>query len=198
MLAPKESKCLNSLIFKFDRILLNNREDKPVSTKQSKGRGWRRALSVTLLAIVCASATACNEPMFLTPAPTLRGITIPLPPPSFADEIMLYIDVSGNVPFGYQHEDTKAYLKEKRTGRGYFVNLDGGDLTTYTIQDVLIDVNDNCLETWFVDGADDQPSPAVDYRAVLLEGDEACADPTCSAMDEQGMCLCLEKWPAGC
>jgi len=173
-------------------------EDNAVSTDHNQGRGWRRTLAAALLTITCASVTGCNDPMFLTPAPTLRGITIPLPPPSFADEVMLYIDVEGNVPVGYQHEDTNAYLLEKRTGRGYFVGLDGGDLTSYTIRDVLIDVNDNCLETWFVDGVDYEPSTVVDYKAVLREGAEACMDTSCSAMDEQGMCLCLEKWTVGC
>ena len=148
--------------------------------------------------LLCASVAACNEPMFLTPAPTLRGITIPLPPPSFADEVMLYIDVEGNVPLGYQDEDTRAYLLEKRTGRGYFVKIDGDGTTNFTVRDVLIDVNDNCLETWFIDGIDNEPSSTVDYKAFLAEGDEACGEPSCSAMDEQGMCLCLEKWDVGC
>ena len=147
---------------------------------------------------LCLTSTACNDPLFLTPAPTLRGITIPLPPPSFGDEVLLYIDVEGNVPLGYQHPETKAYLHEKVTDRGYFVGLEDNELTNYTIRDVLIDVNDNCLETWFVDGVDGEPSSVVDYKAVLLEGEDACADPSCSAMDEMGMCLCLEKWTVGC
>lgn len=148
---------------------------------------------------LCLLSTACNnDPMFLTPSPTLRGITIPLPPPSFADEVLLYIDVEGNVPIGYQHPDTKAYLYEKSTARGYFVNLEDESLTNYTIRDVLVDVEDNCLETWFVDGVDNEPSSTVDYKAVLREGEEECGDPSCSAPDDMGMCLCLEKWTVGC
>ena len=138
--------------------------------------------------------------MFLTPAPTLRGITIPLPPPSFADEVVFYVDVEGNVPIGYQHPETQAYLFEKVTGRGYFVNLEDNELTNFTVHDVLVDINDNCLETWFVDGVDGDLSSVVDYRIVVLEGDgdDACGAPSCSEMDEQGMCLCLEKWAVGC
>ena len=180
------------------RVLLNITEDKPVSNQNNRGSRWRLCLGAALLTLTCASATACNDPMFLTPAPTLRGITIPLPPPSFADEVMVFIDVEGNVPPGYQHEETKAYLLEKRTGRGYFVGLDGDDLLTYSIRDVLIDVNDNCLETWFVDGVDNEPSSTIDYRVLLLEGEEACSDTNCSPADDQGMCLCLEKWDVGC
>jgi hypothetical protein len=144
--------------------------------------------------LVSACLLGCNDPQFLIPSPTLRGITIPLPPPSFAGEGILMIDVEGGVPLGFQAEGTRAFLYEKGTGRGYFVYTDS---TTFTIEDVLVDINDNCLETWFVDGVDNEESSAVDYKAVLLEGD-ACMDPTCSEVDQVGACLCLEKWTTGC
>ncbi|WP_146156245.1 hypothetical protein [Enhygromyxa salina] len=144
---------------------------------------------------VCATTVACNEPRFLIPAPTLRGIAIPLPPPSIADEVLINIDVEGNVPLGFDVPGTQAFLHEKRTARGYFVGIEGMQFTVY---DVLLDVNDNCLEAWFVDGVDGEESTTVNYKAVLFEGAEACAEPTCSAMDEQGACVCLEKWTTGC
>jgi len=156
-----------------------------------------RLSAVALLAIsgTCLTiTTGCNEPRFLIPSPTLRGITIPLPPPSIADEVLVHIDVAGNIPFGFDGPGTQAFLFEKVTGRGYFVGTDG---VTYTIYDVLVDVGNNCMQTWFVDGIEE--SSTVDYKALLREGEEACeADDTCSAMDELGVCLCLEKWPAGC
>jgi hypothetical protein len=50
-----------------------------------------------------------------------------------------------------------------------------------------------------VDGVDGEESSTVDYKAVLREGEEACTtDSSCSAMDELGVCLCLEKWNVGC
>jgi hypothetical protein len=155
--------------------------------------GW---LALAGLLVVCGLTVGCNEPRFLVPAPTLRGITIPLPPPSFADEILIHIDVEGHVPFGFDVPGTQAFLYEKVTGRGYFVGTDG---MSYTIYDVLVDVTNNCMQTWFVDGVDGEESSVVDYKAVLREGEEACgADVTCSAMDDLGVCLCLEKWTVGC
>jgi hypothetical protein len=167
--------------------------DPVTDTKQSRTHGWRALASLVL---ICAVTVGCNEPRFLIPAPTLRGITIPLPPPSFADEVLVRIDVEGNVPFGFDVPGTQAFLYEKVTGRGYFVDTDG---MNYTIYDVLVDVTDNCMQTWFIDGVDGEESSTIDYKAVLREGEEACtADSTCSAMDELGVCLCLEKWTVGC
>src|SRR5690606_35164096 len=155
-----------------------------------------RWLAVAGLVAICGLTVGCNEPRFLVPSPTLRGITIPLPPPSFADEVLVHIDVAGQVPFGFESPGTHAYLYEKVTGRGYFVETDGMD---YTIYDVLVDVTDNCMQTWFVDGVDQEQSTTIDYKAVLREGEEACtSDSTCSAMDQMGVCLCLEKWTVGC
>jgi hypothetical protein len=168
--------------------------NRPVTVqKQPRAHGW---LALASLVMICGLTVGCNEPHFLVPAPTLRGITIPLPPPSFADEVLVRIDVEGNVPFGFDVPGTQAFLYEKVTGRGYFVDTDG---MSYTIYDVLVDVTDNCMQTWFVDGVDDEESSTIDYKAVLREGEEACTtDSTCSAMDQLGVCLCLEKWTVGC
>ena len=160
--------------------------------RQSR-QGLRRGILVACL-LACVGL-GCNEPRFLIPAPTLRGITIPLPPPSFADEVLVNIDVSGSVPMGFANPGTQAYLWEESTGRGYFVSTEGTDFTIY---DVLVDVNDNCMHTWFIDGVDEEESSVADYKATLQEGAEACESTSCSAMDEQGMCLCLEKWTVGC
>ena len=163
------------------------------TTKQSRSHG---RLALASLVLICGLTVGCNEPRFLIPAPTLRGITIPLPPPSFADEVLVHIDVEGNVPFGFDVPGTQAFLYEKVTGRGYFVGTDG---MTYTIHNVLVDVTDNCMQTWFIDGVDGEESSTIDYKAVLREGEEACTtDETCSAMDDLGVCLCLEKWTVGC
>lgn len=146
-----------------------------------------------VLALVPLAATGCRDYEFLAPAPNLRGITIPLPPPSFADEKLIHIDLEGTVPMGFEGEGTQAYVFEEGTQRGYFVLSDG---PSYTVYDVLIDLDDNCIETWVVT-AEGEESTLVDYKAVLLEG-EACSDDACSAPDQLGACVCLEKWQAGC
>jgi hypothetical protein len=150
---------------------------------------------LALIGLVGAGAIGCNEPRFLVPAPTLRGITIPLPPPSYGDAVLVHIDVEGSVPFGFEAPGTEAFLYEKSTGRGYFVGTEG---ISYTVYDVLVDVTDNCIQSWFVDGVDGEESSRVDYKAVLHEGDACAADDTCSVPDELGVCLCLEKWTTGC
>lgn len=150
---------------------------------------------VAMVVATCVVTVGCNEPRFLIPPPTLRGIAIPLPPPSIADEVLIYIDVEGTVPMGFDHPETQAFVKETATDRGYFVSTQGLE---FTIQDVLVDIGDNCLETWFIDGVDGDESSLVSYKAILLEGVEACADPSCSALDDVGACLCLEKWTTGC
>src|SRR5689334_18156783 len=58
----------------------------------------KRSHSRAVLLALAAATLACNDPHFLTPAPTLRGITIPLPPPSFADAMLVTIDVEGGIP----------------------------------------------------------------------------------------------------
>ncbi|WP_157596493.1 hypothetical protein [Plesiocystis pacifica] len=164
---------------------------------QAPRRG-RRAIAAALTALGLGGllvTTACVEHALLVPAPTLRGITIPLPPPSFADEVLLTIDIEGVVPDGFSGEGTQAFLFEKGTSRGYFVLTEG---PVYNFYDVLVDIEDNCLETWFVDGVDGQESSVIDYKVELREGEEACGDPDCSAPDEMGACLCLEKWTVGC
>lgn len=153
---------------------------------------WVRLAGTLALGAV---ALGCNEPRFLTPPPTLRGITIPLPPPSIAQEVLVSIDVEGSIPLGFEGEGTRAFLYEKGTGRGYFVYAQD---MSFTVYDVLVDIDDNCLESWFVDAVDGEESTAVHYKVVLGEGEEACAEPTCSQMDQVGACLCLEKWTTGC
>jgi hypothetical protein len=151
------------------------------------------ALSVGL-ALVALSAGGCRDYEFLSPQATLRGITIPLPPPSFADDVLISIDLEGTVPMGFEGPGTQAFVFEKGTQRGYFVIT---DTTEYTVYDVLVDLDDNCISTWVVDGMGEE-STLVDYKAVLLEGEACVDDSSCSAPDMLGACVCLEKWPAGC
>jgi hypothetical protein len=151
------------------------------------------ALSVGL-ALVALSIGGCRDYEFLAPQATLRGITIPLPPPSFADDKLITIDLEGTVPMGFEGPGTQAFVYEQTTERGYFTFTYTSE---YTVYDVLVDLDDNCIETWVVD-AQGEESTLVNYKAVLLEGEACVDDPSCSAPDMLGACVCLEKWPAGC
>lgn len=152
----------------------------------------RRTVAVGALTV--AMAAGCNPHPFLIPAPNLRGITIPLPPPSFADEVLVTMDLSGTAPESEDSPGTRAFLYEKGTDRGYFVFVDDG---AFTFSDVIVDIDDNCLETWLVDGDGDE-STSAQYRVQLREGVEACESLSCSEQDEVGACLCLEPWTVGC
>lgn len=154
----------------------------------------RRAALTVGLGLVALSVGGCRDYEFLAAPPSLRGITIPLPPPSFADEGLITIDLEGTVPAGFVGPGTKALVFEKGTQRGYFVFTDTPD---YTIYDLLVDLEDNCIETWVV-SEDDEESTRIDYKAVLLEGEACAEDMSCSAPDLLGACVCLEKWSAGC
>ncbi len=162
---------------------------------ERRGRGAKRAARAAGALALLVSLAGCNEHYFLAPSPSLRGITIPLPPPSFADEVTLRIDVSGTAPIGFDSPGSQAFLYERGTDRGYFVFVEDGD---WTIEEVLVDLSNNCLETWVVDGASGDETPMVDYKVILREGDECLEDTSCSAQDMLGACLCLEKWSAGC
>ena len=175
------------------RLALNSFGDSVLSTRNRTSR--HSLLGLAGLLLVGLATVGCNEPRFLIPAPTLRGIAIPLPPPSFAEDVLVRIDVEGSVPMGFEGPHTKAFLYEVSTARGYFVSTEDNEFTVY---DVLVDINDNCLETWFVDGVDSEESTLVSYKAVLLEGEECMNDSSCSLPDDLGACLCLEKWSTGC
>ncbi|NVB42203.1 hypothetical protein G6O69_30550 [Pseudenhygromyxa sp. WMMC2535] len=175
-----------------------SKRQREASTAASTTRAPRRGrgfLIVGALLGLALSTSACVEHQLLIQAPSLRGITIPLPPPSFADEVIVSIDFEGSVPSGFDVPGTKAYLYEKSTGRGYFTLTEGA---SFVIYDVLVDIDDNCLETWFVDGFEGEESSVSDYKVALQEGEEACSASGCSEMDEVGACVCLEKWSLGC
>ncbi|MCA9687472.1 MAG: hypothetical protein KC457_35245 [Myxococcales bacterium] len=61
--------------------------------RRHRGIGVLAVLALSLL----TASTGCVEHPFLIQPPSLRGITIPLPPPSFADEVLISIDVEGYV-----------------------------------------------------------------------------------------------------
>jgi hypothetical protein len=151
-----------------------------------------RLLAVAAIAV---GAAACHHVSFPVDAPSLRGITIPLPPPNWSDEPEQRFDIEGRLPTGYDAPGIAVYLYEKVTGRGYFTYAIDRD---FLVEDVLVDLTDNCLETWFIDDESGDESTPTNYKVELVDDPMCAEDPTCSEPDEQGVCACLVEWTTGC
>jgi hypothetical protein len=134
----------------------------------------------------------CNQVSFLLPPPNVRGVTIPLPPPSLTSEPEQKFDIEGDLDEGVDEDGIRVSLFEKRTARGYFTYSVGG---SWLIPDVLADVTDNCMTLSSYD-YEGRESSRQDFKLFLTEGEECV--PGCSAPDDEGMCVCFEKWNAGC
>lgn len=142
------------------------------------------------------SAVACT-PTFLsengTPA-DFRGITIPLPPPSFHDNPNLTIDVDGSI--GQEPgPGTVVGLWESVAQEGRLTAPD--DEGDFVFEGVDVVADQSCLEIWYDtnEAGDIVRSEIAAYKVVILEGDDMCNDAanTCSEQDDNGACLCLDR-----
>ena len=136
--------------------------------------------------------TACNQVSFLVPAPNPRGVTIPLPPPSLTAAPVQSFDIEGDLANSAMDDGIRVNLYEETSQRGYFTYTSGG---SWLLQDVEVDTTDNCLSVWSsnFEGAD---SVREFFKLVPQTGD-AC-EPGCSEPDDEGTCICVEIWSAGC
>lgn len=147
-----------------------------------------------LLAVaLTAGALACsNTELYVPNAGEFRGITIPLPPPSYLGADTVTIDVSGNT----NHEPapgTVVALWESESGGGLLVAPeDDGD---FLFEAVEVVPNQSCLELWSEYPQDGEVvrSTEARYKVIVVEDDPACGmDELCSPPDDEGNCLCLE------
>lgn len=161
---------------------------------RARRASWRGAGSLVLLALLSLSS-ACNSYSFYLDGPNFRGITVPLPPPSYkALQEPIRIDVEGSLPGGQSDPDAIAYLYDVTGERGYFTIVEP-DGRTFIVRDVLTDLADNCFASYVeIDG---QETDVAFFEIVVLEGD-ACDDSLCSAQDEEGACLCVDPWSLPC
>ena len=153
----------------------------------------RRRVAACALAFLGLSAFAgCNQISFLSPSPNVRGITIPLPPPSIVASPEIRIDLEGDLDDLIEPDGTRVSVFEKTSGRGYYTFSAGG---SWLVQDVLLDVTDNCLVLSSND-VEGGPSSTQQFKAFITSGEECV--PGCSAPDTLGDCVCFEKWNSGC
>ena len=149
-----------------------------------------RRIACSLVALLALGA--CNEVGFLVPPPNPRGITIPLPPPSFSAAPEQRFNIDGDLDESIEATGTRVSVYEKVSGRGYFTySIEG----IWEVPDVLVDVTDNCLVVSSTDG-EGEISSRQDFKLFIAEGD-AC-DASCTDPDDLGACVCFEKWNTGC
>jgi hypothetical protein len=106
-----------------------------------------------LALIVVATATACVSPdvkpafrrtVFIDD----RGISVPLPPPSFFDYPLQTVDVDGTTD-GHDKivAGTKLFVQDL-DGDAYEQIELAADATDFKVEGVAIDLTMNCLEVW--------------------------------------------------
>ena len=138
--------------------------------------------SRVVAALVVAALGGCNEVSFPDAPPDFRGISVPIPPPSLTDEPVVRVEIDGTLGTSMPIADTRVYLYEKTTARGYFVLADGdGD---FILQDVLLDLRSNCMQVWAVEpGPGGEESQHTFFKASIAE-DDVSVD--------------FEEWKTGC
>ena len=151
----------------------------------------RRALlglAVGSSAVVGVASCSNVEASPLPPSP--RGITVPQPPPSFAELEQVTVDIDGDAEsmegFVLLYESFSDY------GRFTYPEADGGFLFT----EVIVPLPNNCLQLSQVDG-DGVVGATRSSRLEVLDG-EACGSGLCSEADTLGTCVCLVPQPGGC
>lgn len=156
-----------------------------------RAEAWTALASVTLFAVGVAGCTNVALP---SPPPAVRGITVPLPPPSFAEatEVSVTIDGDSSVDAA---SGGFVLLYESVADDGRFEYPDGAG--AFVFEDVVVNLPGNCLQLSEYDGTTDIFGQ-ISSMKVLLAADEACAGSLCSAQDSLGACVCLEMWGVGC
>lgn len=167
----------------------------------SKGRSMRTrhfsgftAKALGLLGLGLTLASGCNDhtPLGSGGGPEFRGITVPLPPPSFRGATILDLEFSGSAP-GFENERVLAWDAEANTGIAGPVDASGN----FRLRPWGVNLQRHCIEVQAVNGALGSLSLARYYSLSLAAG-PSCQDPSCSVQDSKGECVCLTKRSANC
>lgn len=132
-------------------------------------------LARTVLAAALAVLGACNSTIITrTDGPFIaeHGISVPVPPPSFAAAPVQVVEVEGELGVAEPEPMTRVYLYEATSDRGYFVHAD--DDGGFLFIGVQLDLTDNCLELWFEEpGPNGTTSVHSFFTAVIGEDDQS-------------------------
>lgn len=107
-----------------------------------------------------------------------RGISVPLPPPSLADEPYQEVDVEGTVPGDDTlSAGTKLHVEDLDGDAGTSVEVNP-TTESFKLQGVWIDLTANCLELW-LEAPDGRESERTHVRAVIVSDTEIRTEPGC-------------------
>ncbi|MGB1700058.1 MAG: hypothetical protein ACPHRO_08905 [Nannocystaceae bacterium] len=154
-------------------------------------RRWSRAAAVTLWVL---GAVGCTNAFLADPPPFVRGITVPLPPPSFAEATAVTVTIEGETVNG-PTDGSFVLLYETVSEDGRFEYPDEAGL--FVFEDVTVGLPGNCLQLSEYDGESEQFGE-ISSMKVQVATDDACADALCSDQDAQGACVCVVAWGVGC
>ena len=128
-------------------------------------------LSGLLSALALAGCAPFGAP-FVYSAPTFRGISVPIPPPSLAAEPVQDVDIEGSTNLMDPVPQTLVYLYEHRSDQGHFVFAD--DAGDFKFTEVALDLTNNCIQVWFEEpGEDGKTSEDGFYQANIAEDDQS-------------------------
>ena len=153
-------------------------------------RGWGRFGA----GLAILSVAACTNAFLPDNPPSVRGITVPLPPPSFTEATEVGVTIDGQIS-GAPSAGGFVLLYETVSDDGRFEYPD--DQGGFLFEDVTVGRPGNCLQLSEYDGDTDEFGTVVAMKVVVAT-DEACMDALCSTQDALGACVCLEEWGVGC
>lgn len=134
----------------------------------------------------------CNDhPVGTGARPEFRGITVPLPPPSFRGATLLDVEFQGTA-LGFENERALAWDVAQKQGLAGPVDAAGN----FVLPAWKINVRKHCIELRGASKLGEVSSPSY-YDLNLAEG-PACQDAICSVQDNFGQCLCLTRRLANC
>lgn len=152
----------------------------------------RRSLVAIAALLGFGALAGCNEhPVGTGAAPEFRGITIPLPPPSFRQATLVDVELSGVAP-GFEEGRALAWDAPSAAGVTGAIDASGA----FVLPSWSLKLRDHCIEVRAEQGFERPSNPR--YFDMELKSGEDCASSLCSAKDGQGECLCLASRAANC
>jgi len=139
----------------------------------------RRITAVCVLAVIAACTVHEPRPAFRRGVfVDDRGISVPLPPPSFMAEPEQEVDVEGQVPGEDPLEPGTILHIEDLDGTSVSSTEVDVDEQGFVVEAFFIDLTANCLELW-LESPDGRESERVQVHAVIVDDRDIRTDPGC-------------------